>query len=127
MRFVLLLALQIGAFYLLFDYLKAIEVVTLPGRLLGITILALVGALIQTVFAKRRISRFKFTTTVLIMCATGLSMIVFLPGYSVPDPNRALLLIIMASFISIFLGIFIPRFDSRKPLLKKEKLRRKSN
>lgn len=109
LKFTLITSIQILILYLLFSFISAIEVVTFAGKILGITILALVSSCIQHLFNFRFISRYRFTLTFVSLASTAIAIIKFLPGYTVLDSNKSLFLVIIFSFVSVILGIFFKR------------------
>ncbi len=108
-RFVLLFVLQAGIFFAMFQYMNAVEVVTYTGKVLGIAILAVVATLLQVVLGSKWRLKLRLSITSVLVGATFVGLLRFLPGYSVFDMNNALLLVIGISLASVACGIFVPR------------------
>lgn len=108
-KFIFITSVQILILYLLFAYIPALEVVTFTGKILGLTILAIVSSAIQYLFNLRFISRYRFTLTFMTLAGTALLTLKNLPGYTILDSNKSLLIIILFSFTSVFLGLFTKR------------------
>lgn len=108
-KFTFITSIQILFLYFLFSYIPALEVVTFAGKILGLTILAIVSSSIQYLFNLRFISRYRFTLTFITLAGTALLTLKNLPGYTILDSNKSLLIIILFSFSSVFLGLFTKR------------------
>lgn len=108
-KFILMTSIQFLVLYFMFIFIPAIEVVTWAGKISGITILAVVSSLVQHLFSFRFISRYRFTLTFISLSATAILILKFLPGYTVVDTNKSLLLVITFTFLSVFLGLFCKR------------------
>lgn len=108
-RIILLFSIQVVVFFVLFNYVAAITVVTQPGKILGVAIVAAVSTLVQYLFTGKFLARYKFTSTLIAISATMAAIVSYLPGYTIVDGNKGLFLVVLYSTISIFTNMFIKK------------------
>lgn len=102
--FLLRLHLQIIFFFLLLNSIPAIFIVTLGGKILGVTIIALISSVLQSQIVCEKVSLI-FTNSILLI---GIFLVGYLlPGYVVVDLVGTIVILGLIMLIHMGLGKYI--------------------
>ena len=111
-NFILLFTVQLLAFYLFFDLTNPISVVTLAGKLLGLSILSLSTTIISMVLSKQKTYIILATTTLTVALILPLITII-LPGYILTSYLKLSILILACSLFSVLI-IFLINISEKR-------------